>query len=118
MSSNTSMWVRIAGVSGATAVALGAIGAHAFHLSSDAMKDVWRLGSQYHFIHTLALGISAMYFSGKKRNYVCGLFSSGMLLYCGSCYTIVVMDKKTPYNSLVPAGGILMMAGWLASAIL
>lgn len=118
MFSNPNTWLRVAGISGAAAVALGAMGSHAFHSRTDAMRDTWKIASQYHFIHTLALGMSAMHFTGKKRNYVCGLFAAGMLLFSGACYTIVIMDQKKPYNYFAPFGGILMMGGWLAMAIL
>ena len=38
------IWTKIAGLSGASAIALGAIGAHAITKRSDAMKEVWRTG--------------------------------------------------------------------------
>jgi uncharacterized membrane protein YgdD (TMEM256/DUF423 family) len=115
---HNNIWVRVAGISGAAAVALGAMGSHAFKNQSDHMKDTWRIASQYHFIHTLALGMCALTLTGKKRNYVCGLFTAGMVFFSGACYTIVLMDQRKPFNHFAPIGGLLMMAGWTALAIL
>jgi len=39
----TNVWIRVAGVMGASAVAMGAIGAHAISKSPDNMKDVWKV---------------------------------------------------------------------------
>jgi|EP01033_Poteriospumella_lacustris_P005952 uncharacterized membrane protein YgdD (TMEM256/DUF423 family) len=115
---HNNVWVRVAGVSGAVAVGLGAMGAHAFKNQSEHMKDTWRVASQYHFIHTLALSMCALTLTGKKRNYVCGLFTAGMALFSGACYTIVLMDQRKPFTYFAPVGGLLMMAGWGALAIL
>lgn len=112
------IWVRVAGFSGAAAVALGAMGAHAFKNQSEHMKDTWKVASQYHFMHTLALSMCALTLTGKKRNYVCGLFTAGMTLFCGACYTIVIMNERKPYNYFAPVGGMLLMAGWTALAVL
>lgn len=114
----TNNWIRVAGVSGAAAVALGAMGAHALHNRSESMKDTWKVASSYHMMHTLALGMSAMYFTGKKRNIICTMFTGGMVLFSGACYTIVLMDQRKPYNMLAPVGGLLMMGGWIAMAVL
>lgn len=111
-------WMRVAGVSGALAVTLGAIGSHAIVPKSDNMKDIWKTASFYHFIHTLALGMGAMHFTGRKRDIVCGLFTFGMILFSGSCYAIVYLDEKKPLSSLTPIGGTMLIAGWGAIALL
>jgi uncharacterized membrane protein YgdD (TMEM256/DUF423 family) len=107
-------WLRVTGILGTSAVVLGAVGAHAFKGKSDAMKETWKIASNYHFLHTLALGIGALHFHGKKRNVVCGLFLGGIVLFSGACYTIVLMDERKPYAQVTPFGGVLFMAGWLA----
>lgn len=107
-------WLKVAGVMGASAVALGAIGAHAFKGNPDAMRETWKIASNYHFLHTLALGMSAMTLHGRKRNVVCWLFFGGTVLFSGACYTIVLMNEKKPFAHIAPVGGVLFMAGWLA----
>ena len=114
----TNIWVRVAGVSGALAVTLGAIGAHALVKKDDSMKEIWKTASLYHFTHTLALGISAHHFVGKKRTYVCGLFTVGMVLFSGACYGIVILNQKKPLNYAAPFGGVFMIFGWLAFAFM
>ena len=37
------MWLRFGAISGASAVALGAIGAHAILKKDDYMKDTWKV---------------------------------------------------------------------------
>jgi uncharacterized membrane protein YgdD (TMEM256/DUF423 family) len=114
----TNIWIRVAGISGASAVLLGAYGAHAMMKADDGMKETWKVASQYHFMHTIALTMSAMYFTGKKRNYVCSLFTLGMVLFSGTCYTIVLINQKKPLNQVAPVGGILLTCGWLALALM
>lgn len=111
-------WTRVAGLSGATAVTLGAYGAHAMLHKTDNMKETWRVASNYHFIHTLALYVSATQLAGRKRNVVCGLFTVGMLLFSGACYTIVLVDQKKPFNYFAPFGGIAMILAWTAIAVM
>lgn len=114
----SNVWIKVAGISGAIAVTVGALGAHALVKKEDSMKEIWKTASQYHFIHTLALGLSAQYFVGKKRTYVCGLFTAGMVLFCGACYGIVILNQKKPLNYAAPFGGTFMILGWLAFAFM
>lgn len=115
---NSNVWVKIAGLSGASAVLLGAVGAHALLKSDENMKETWKTASQYHLIHTVALAISALHFTGRKRTYVCALFTSGMLFFSGACYGIVLLNQRKPLNYLAPVGGLLMTFGWVAFALL
>lgn len=82
------------------------------------MREIWKTASHYHLIHSVALAASALHLTGRKRNYVCGLFTLGMILFSGSCYLIVVLNEKKPLNYLTPFGGILMTCGWLALALM
>lgn len=111
-------WITVAGLSGFTAVLLGALGSHAIANRDQSMKETWRIASQYHFIHTLALAYSANAFIGKKRTYTCSLFTAGMLFFSGACYAIVILNERKPVSYLAPIGGFLMMGGWAAMALL
>ncbi|KAF2359779.1 Protein of unknown function DUF423 [Trinorchestia longiramus] len=53
----TRVFVRLAGISGASAVAMGAYGAHVFYQrgTSEELKQVYETANRYHFMHTLAL---------------------------------------------------------------
>ena len=116
--STTPFWIKVTGLSGALAVTLGAIGAHAIIHRDDHMKDTWKIASQYHFIHTLALGFAASQFTGKKRTIVCSLLTAGMIFFSGACYTIVFMNEKKPYNYFAPVGGFMLIGGWAAMALI
>lgn len=50
-------FIRIAGVFGAAAVAMGAYGAHILHPKDKAaeLKEIFETGNKIHFMHTLAL---------------------------------------------------------------
>jgi uncharacterized membrane protein YgdD (TMEM256/DUF423 family) len=82
------------------------------------MKDTWKVGSTYHLLHTCALGLSAFHFHGKKQKICCTLFLTGIILFSGSCYTVVIMNERKPYSSFAPIGGFSLIAGWLALGLL
>ena len=72
---------------------LGAIGAHALPKQKEEVyREVWKTASQYHMFHSaalLAVGISN--FTPRKKLITGSLFSAGILLFCGSCYTVAIM---------------------------
>eukprot|EP01038_Epipyxis_sp_PR26KG_P011948 gene11948-15993_t len=109
----TSPWVKATGLLGVSAVALGAIGAHAILKKTPEMRDIWKTGNLYHLVHTVAVGFCATNFAGRKRNLACGLFTAGILLFSGSMYVIVLLEQKKPFSYLAPFGGIMLMAGWV-----
>ena len=45
-------WLRVAGLSGAAAVGLGAAGAHAIKPKAQAYQEVFKTASTYHLAHT------------------------------------------------------------------
>uniref|UniRef100_A0A7S0XFG7 DUF423 domain-containing protein n=1 Tax=Chromulina nebulosa TaxID=96789 RepID=A0A7S0XFG7_9STRA len=111
-------WLRVSGLCGASAVALGAIGAHAIINKSEHMKDTWKTGSYYHLVHSVVLLIAATNLHGRKKSIVCSLFLSGVIIFCGSLYTVVLMDQRRPYSYPAPVGGLLLIGGWLAIGLL
>ena len=113
-----SNWLKVTGLFGSSAVILGAIGAHAFKASSDVMRETWKTAASYHLVHTVALGMSALHFQGRKRNIVCWLFTSGIILFSGALYTVVLMDSRKPAAQVAPVGEVLFIAGWLAFGLL
>ena len=114
----SAFWIKVTGISGAAAVALGAIGAHAILKKDDYMKDTWRTANFYHFIHTCALGFTAFHFTGRKRVIVGSLLLTGIVLFSGSLYTIVIMNDRKPFASIAPYGGMSFIAAWIAFGFL
>lgn len=51
----TSVWLRVAALSGASAVVLGAYGAHGFHPADPKYTNTFNRGNQYHLMHSLLL---------------------------------------------------------------
>lgn len=103
-------FVRLAGLSGAIAVMLGAYGAHVFKQSEaeDRMKHTFETGNRYHFIHTLALMAIPM---TRKPHLVGILMLSGMTLFSGSCY-VHALTGNDVVRRVTPYGGMLLIAAW------
>jgi uncharacterized membrane protein YgdD (TMEM256/DUF423 family) len=110
----------IASLSGLTAVALGAFGAHGLRaLVTPQQLVVWEKGVQYQIYHALALFICALYlrkeFSTTIRNAaVC--FVIGILLFSGSLYLLATKDLTGIPTLIIgpatPIGGFFFIAGW------
>ena len=80
------MWIIISAVSGFTAVAIGAFGAHGLRekLSSE-MLEVYKTGVLYQFIHTIVLLILALTdFINSKISSI--FFLLGIILFSFSLY--------------------------------
>lgn len=102
----------IAGFFGATAVALGAVSAHA-GLSEYASGLVDK-AVQYQLFHSLVLLALACFYREKSKILMLatGLFTLGILLFCGSLYSLGFMDERLFANS-APLGGSCLILGWL-----
>jgi len=110
-----SIFHKIASVSGALAIALGAYGSHASSMNQEDVKrfkESFMTGNLYHHIHNLAL--LAVPFA-KRPNLFGGLICAGILLFSGSCYLVGLKQDKS-FGKLAPVGGYLLMAGWLTFA--
>lgn len=109
--------MRLAGVSGALAVGLGAYGAHGLKHLPPTYADVYKTASLYHLLHSGVMLSSAMNLHGRKQKIVCGLFGFGIVAFSGSCYLVAIMQHRS-YGQLAPFGGASLIAGWLAIAFL
>jgi uncharacterized membrane protein YgdD (TMEM256/DUF423 family) len=113
------LWMFL-GLLGLGAVALGAYGSHSAALADTQARDIFDTALRYHFAHLPALGLTALL--GSLAPAVAGragtagaLFLGGMALFCGSLY-LKALGLAEVTNPLAPAGGFLLMAGWLALA--
>merc|ERR1712029_1038384 len=78
---------RIAGVSGAAAIALGAYGANVLSVAKEGVTEEQRkafeVANRYHLIHSVALlGLTMV----RKPRLTGTLMIGGMLSFCGTCY--------------------------------
>lgn len=110
----------IAALSGALAVMLGAFGAHALRdMLAPRMLEVFQTGVTYQFYHVLALvavGMLMQRYRSTALSISAILFSTGMLLFCGSLYVLALTGVHY-FGIITPIGGVSLIAGWLALAI-
>ncbi len=117
-------WLLVAGILGASAVALGAFGAHmlqGFFLA--AAPEVraqrienWHTAVLYHMYHSLALAVAAtLARSSRWAQAACLCFFFGTLFFCGFLYAYALTGSRLIVYP-VPFGGIAFIAGWLALA--
>lgn len=103
---------------GASAVALGAFGAHALRGSlSPSQMDIWRTAVQYHFWHTLAFALAAMMPArARAAHWATWLFGLGVVLFCGSLYALA-LGAPDWIGAITPVGGVCFIMGWIGLGI-
>ena len=104
----------IAGAAGASAVILGALGAHGLRAQLSApMLDVWRTAVYFQFWHALALAVCALLRRTHAIHLAAVLFAIGIVLFCGSLYALA-LGAPSAVGVVTPLGGLAFIAGWLA----
>ena len=110
--------LKIAGISGALAVGLGAFGAHGLEalLVQNGRLDTFETAVNYHFYHTLGLlglGILALLKPDWKEISSAALsMILGILIFSGSLY-VLSLTGITWLGAITPIGGIGFIMGWL-----
>jgi len=107
------LWLGIAAVNGALAVAAGAFAAHGLrgHLAPE-MLSAWETGARYHMYHALAMALAAL--AGSRWSPM--LFLGGIVLFCGSLYGLALGGPGW-LGPVTPLGGALLIAGWICLAL-
>jgi len=108
---------RIAGLSGAAAIALGAYGAHVLNVAKEGVTEEQRkafeVANRYHLIHSVALlGVTMV----RKPRLTGALMVGGMLTFCGTTYYHAFTGDKQ-YRKLTPYGGMMLIAAWLSMVL-
>lgn len=108
-------WALIAaGVSGALAVVLGAVGAHAVDTAQAA--DRFETAARYHLLHSVALVGLALAPAAGARPGPCAaagvLWLAGIVVFCGSLYALALFDLPR-VAAVTPVGGLAFIGGWL-----
>ena len=98
-------WRHAAGTLGAFGIAAGAFGAHA--LLNHPRIDTWKTAALYHVFHSIVLVVPGL----QQRTR--WLFISGILVFSGSLYALVLFDEPR-LGAITPIGGLLLIAGWLS----
>lgn len=108
--------LALAALSGLTAVALGAFGAHALKTSlTPAALSLWQTAVQYQFSHTLALlacGLWALLRPARLVTVAGSLLAAGIVLFSGSLYALALTEIRA-LGIITPIGGSLWLIGWL-----
>ncbi|QNR23395.1 MULTISPECIES: DUF423 domain-containing protein [Croceimicrobium] len=111
--------IRIIGLSGAIAVILGALGAHALkeHLSPEQIAS-FQTGVRYQMWHTI--GLFALLHIGDKlklSKVIIWLWIAGIILFSGSIYLLNLDDlmglQLSFLGPITPLGGLCFIAGWI-----
>lgn len=107
-------WLQIIGLLGAVAVATGAFGAHGLkdRVSPERLV-VWATASRYLMWHTLALFavvLSQDNLQAWRWSLRCWL--AGSVIFSGSLFALVLLDQSW-LGAVTPAGGILLLSGWV-----
>ena len=114
--SRRSPWLVVAGLLGATGIALGAFGTHALRGKlPPAVFSPWETAVHYQLVHALALLVLGAYASSSGRSVAlpAGLFTAGISLFAGSLYLLVGLGWSGA-GLAAPLGGTLLIAGWLS----
>lgn len=102
----------IAGVLGATAVALGAFGAHGLKeilQKTPEASQWWNTATQYLLIHAIAIGA----IESARSTY---LWMSGAIIFSSTLYLMAVGGPRW-LGAVTPVGGTLLIAGWVMLAL-
>lgn len=109
-----------AAVSGLSAVALGAFGAHGLKpLLSVDMLNAYESGVRYQFYHTLAILLLSFqnYASSKHIRNAALFFISGIILFSGSLYLLALTSISENtwqwLGPITPLGGLCFIIGWV-----
>ena len=107
----------LGGLAGAAAVGMAAAAAHAVpdRLDGHAMQTL-RSGIEMQGWHALALVGTALWVphGGWLAQAAGAAFALGLLLFCGSIYLLVLAGVSA--GPAAPAGGLLLIGGWLLLA--
>jgi uncharacterized membrane protein YgdD (TMEM256/DUF423 family) len=114
------LWLVIAALNGALAVAFGAFAAHGLSQQLDAHAlGVFETGARYHMYHALAMGLAALAMQGtgaRAATWSAALFLTGIILFSGSLYALALTDLRA-FAFVTPVGGVSFLAGWVLLAL-
>jgi uncharacterized membrane protein YgdD (TMEM256/DUF423 family) len=102
------------GAAGASAVLLGAFGAHGLrHVLGAPGLELWHTAVNYHIWHALALALAAGLGCGRSGRFATAAFAVGIVLFSGSLYALALGAPRW-MGVITPFGGLAFVAGWIA----
>jgi len=114
------VFLALGALLGAGAVLAGAFGAHALRarLAPDLLS-VFETAARYQMFHALALlavAWAASRWPGWQVRAAGACFLAGVLVFSGSLYLLALTGVRA-LGMITPAGGLLLVAGWLLLAL-
>jgi uncharacterized membrane protein YgdD (TMEM256/DUF423 family) len=111
------LWVGIGALAGLSAVAMAAMTAHGLDAIGPARLQMARNAVQMQGWHALALVACGLWVGrgGTLVDAAGAAFTLGLLLFCGSVYALALGQVRI--GGAAPAGGTLLMLGWLLLAV-
>ncbi|MEO6926606.1 MAG: DUF423 domain-containing protein [Rhodanobacter sp.] len=104
----------LVGLAGASAVLLGAFGAHALREVLDPKQhELWHTAVDYHVWHALALVLAVGLGHGRSRRVAVIAFALGIVLFSGSLYALALGAPRWT-GIITPFGGLAFVVGWIA----
>lgn len=106
---------RVGAIYGATAVAMGAFGAHGLkkRISDPQKLASWATAAHYQLVHSGAVMLAASVGTGNPI--AAGLFTAGMTMFSGSIYALILDPERFKFlGPVTPIGGVCLIAGWAA----
>ena len=113
------LWIILGAILAALSVLIGAFGAHGLKskISSENLL-IFEIGVRYQMYHSLGLiilGILSFNFSYEVIKFPGYLFCSGILIFSGSLYLLVITNLRW-LGAITPIGGFCFILGWLMLA--
>ena len=119
-------FLSTAALLGALSVILGAFGAHALKekVGEDVLQ-IFETSVRYQFYHVFALlaaGILYQSFPNKIILWSGRLFNTGIILFCGSLYSLTYLEaignsSLLWIGAITPIGGLCFILGWIMLVI-
>ncbi|MEP7184945.1 MAG: DUF423 domain-containing protein [Rhodanobacter sp.] len=104
----------LVGTAGASAVLLGAFGAHALQGVLDPQaRELWHTAVNYHIWHALALVLAVRFGRGRSGRVSVAGFGIGIVLFSGSLYALALGAPHWT-GIITPFGGLAFIIGWMA----
>ncbi|MDQ6648096.1 MAG: DUF423 domain-containing protein [Pseudomonadota bacterium] len=104
----------LVGMAGASAVLLGAFGAHALRGVLDPQaRELWHTAVDYHVWHALALVLAVGLGQGRSGRISMAGFAIGIVLFSGSLYALALGAPHWT-GIITPFGGLAFIVGWMA----
>ena len=122
---STLLFLRVAIISVAIGIILGAFGAHALKdIFGDYELDIWNKGIFYQITNSLGMILIVLLIESKlikSSKLALSCLAFGIILFSGSLYAIalskVFLEPKHWINiitiPITPIGGSLIIAGWI-----